>query len=813
MRFVMITVSRVFCCVFLVAALFACSDSSDRPDPASPEVPEPPEPEPELRAEIVWTEYGIPHITARDWAGLGYGYGYAYAQLNFCVVMKEYVRAAGESAFHLGAEGDLERDLIYQLFNSDERIQRLIEEEIPGYVVSLAEGYTRGLNRYLRETGVDGLPEGEEGCRGAGWVREVDVFDVIRRLHKAVLRASADPLADFTVAAAPSRQTARAPRPADYESLLAAIDRETFQARLDLPRAEEAGSNAYAVGADASQSSAGVLLGNPHFPWQGDLRWFMSKLTIPGEYEVMGATLAGLPLNTIGFNQNVAWTHTVSTGQRFTLYELVLNPDNPLEYLYDGEYREITTETVSAPVPNADGSRGEVEHTFYFSHYGPIVDLRSIDSLVGGWPSLNGTVFSYRDANIENLRGLEQWLKMGQASDLQAFTAELAALGIPWVNTIAADRYGDAFYGDISANPHVTRTQFDNCVRGFLQTVITNLGILTMDGSDSDCEWGSDEGAPPGLFGYDNLPKLFTREYAANANDSYWLANPRHLLEGFSPIIGAERVEQNLRPRAAFVQAEQRLAGSDGLGAPGFNVDNIRELLFGARNYTAELVLEDLVSLCLAVDDWSDYTEQSPELVAQACQVLSRWDSRFSVDSVGAHIFYEFWLSFAGVDDKWAVPFDVTDPVNTPRDLHVNNPEVVEAARAALADAVLRLDTAGIPMDRPWGEVQFSERNGERIGVHGGSGAFMFSAIYSPLVAGEGYSNIVTGNSYMQAVSWDESDCPDAYAVLSYSQSSNPESPHYADSARLYSQGEWIDMPYCEMDREAQEVRRETIEE
>jgi hypothetical protein len=35
-----------------------------------------------------------------------------------------------------------------------------------------------GVNRYLAETGVDNLPEGEEGCRGKSWVRPITVLDL-----------------------------------------------------------------------------------------------------------------------------------------------------------------------------------------------------------------------------------------------------------------------------------------------------------------------------------------------------------------------------------------------------------------------------------------------------------------------------------------------------------------------------------------------------------------------------------------------------------------------------------------------------------
>ena len=65
----------------------------------------------------------------------------------------------------------------------------------------------------------------------------------------------------------------------------------------------------------------------------------MSHLTIPGTFDVMGAGLHALPGILIGFNKDVAWSHTVSTALRFTFHELTLNPENPLEYIVDGEIR------------------------------------------------------------------------------------------------------------------------------------------------------------------------------------------------------------------------------------------------------------------------------------------------------------------------------------------------------------------------------------------------------------------------------------------------------------------------------------------
>ena len=128
------------------------------------------------------------------------------------------------------------------------------------------------------------------------------------------------------------------------------------------------------------------------------------------------------------------------------------------------------------------------------------------------------------------------------------------------------------------------------------------------------------------------------------------------------------------------------------------------------------------------------------------------------------------------------------------------------AVKTALASGVDTLTSAGIPLDRPWGEVQYAPRNGENIPIHGASGAFSFAVISANLVEDEGYSDIRAGNSYLQTIGWDGSECPDAYAILTYSQSTDPASPHYADMTRLYSNKEWVDMPFCEADIRAQQI-------
>ena len=97
-------------------------------------------------------------------------------------------------------------------------------------------------------------------------------------------------------------------------------------------------------------------------------------------------------------------------------------------------------------------------------------------------------------------------------------------------------------------------------------------------------------------------------------------------------------------------------------------------------------------------------------------------------------------------------------------------------------------------LSRRW----FVEKNGERIGIHGGSGSMMFSVITSDLVDGEGYSRIVHGNSYIQVVTWNDDGTPDARGILTYSQSPEADSPHNYDQTELYARGEWLDLPFTD---------------
>ncbi|MGH8178093.1 MAG: penicillin acylase family protein, partial [Steroidobacter sp.] len=136
---------------------------------------------------------------------------------------------------------------------------------------------------------------------------------------------------------------------------------------------------------------------------------------------------------------------------------------------------------------------------------------------------------------------------------------------------------------------------------------------------------------------------------------------------------------------------------------------------------------------------------------------------------------------------------------HTPREINKDDPAVRAGVMQALAEAVKKLNAAQIPLDAPWGTVQYAESNGEKIAIPGGLGNVgMFSMIVGKFTPGKGYTPIITGNSWMQVVTWDDEGQLDARGLLAYSQSEESESPHSADQTKLYSRGEWLKLPFTE---------------
>jgi acyl-homoserine-lactone acylase len=739
-------------------------------------------------AELSRTSHGIAHVRAGDFRGLGYGLAYAYAQDNVCMFADTLLTVRGERSQFFGPEAratkpvngeygsasdfiDLKNedsDFFFKGYLDPEQLQAgfaKASKEARDYL----EGYVAGYNRYLREY----AGRYPRACNGASWVRPVTVRDMHLVLAEKALHASGEVFAAEIVAGA-REQGAPVVAAANFQE---PSDTSFVQARLAALSSAKLGSNALALGKEVTANNKGMLLGNPHYPWTSTDRFYQAHLTIPGRYDAMGVILGGIPIVVIGFNKDLAWTHTVTTAVHFTTFRLALDPADPSHttYLSDGAPAKLKARTVTVASRQPDGRITRRSKTFYFSKHG-VVLIKPEAGL--GWTA--NSVHVLADPNRNNTRLLDQWIGIGSATSVGELKASLdQVVGLPWVNTVAADRHGNTLFADASVVPRVAPDKFaSDCM------LVPPL--LTFDGSRTVCGWGQDPGAPEGIFAPTNGPWMIRTDYVGNSNDSYWLTNARALLTGpapggFSPLYGRTGVEQKLRTRVGFKQVEEALARSRRL-----QLSDLQQMVFANRVHAAELVLPQLLPACKMSRD---------RILGPACAVLAAWDRRADLDSRGALLFREFWNAAAMIPDKWAVPLDPSDPVHTPNGL---TPAATSAMLRVLEETVQKLQRLNIPLDVRLGDYQGHTSNQVRVPVHGAIGDIdgSYNSIHmSSALDEKGYHDVAWGTSYVQTVTFDETG-PVAQALLLYGQSVDPKSPWYADQLGMYSKKHWLVLPF-----------------
>lgn len=750
-----------------------------------------------LSAVVRYTEYGIPHILAKDYKSLGFGTGWAQAADQVCTLADGFVTVRGERSRFFGPDAatdfslssatrNLSSDLYFRGVRQTRTVDRLLAQPAPRgpsrQAKDLMRGFAAGYNTWLKQNRIT-----DPACRGAAWVRPVTELDVAARFYAvAVLGGQGGAVDDITSAQPPTGSAARAKGIAtspDAEALIRAVRERTADADM--------GSNAVAFRGDTTANGRGLLLGNPHYPWHGGRRFWQAQQTIPGELNVAGGALLGSPAISIGYNSHVAWSHTVSTGVPFNLHRLTLDPADPTVYVVDGKRHRMTKRTVTVAVK--DGA--PVTRTQWWTRYGPVV-ASTHGELPLPWTAT--TAYALGDPNAANMRFADTSLGFSKARGTADVLAALARYqGLPWVNTIAADSSGHSLYTQSQVLPRITDDLAARCSTDLGRTTYPAAGLAVLDGSRGDCALGRDgDAVQSGIFGPARMPTLKDAPYAENSNDSAWLANADRPLTGYERIFGTVGTQRSLRTRGAIEDVAAMAERGD------LTVRDLERQQFANRVPAGGLAAADAAKACAALPGGTATGSDGTAVdVTEACSVLASWDRTMDTGSRGALLFDRFWRKLTAkvpAAQRWKVSFSAADPVRTPNTLNTDAPGFA----TALADAVAELRRAGIALDSRLGEHQVVVRNGQRIPVPGGTEGLGVWNKIEPVwdQARGGYTEVTTGSSHIQAVGWDGSRCPVARTLLTYSQSSNPNSPHFSDQTLAFSGEKWVTSRFCEKD-------------
>lgn len=360
---------------------------------------------------ILRDTWGVPHIYGKSDADAAYGLAYAYCEDDWTNMEDAILTARGELASKGGREW-VKFDYITNWFKVGAFARERYDTQLSPELRAVAEAYAEGITHFAA-LHPDKMPFLRLPVTGrdviAGVMLKAPFFYELQRTLAAMMEKSGVKISKEGMV------------------VFEAMRNNPFS--RDLP----IGSNSWAVGPTRSEDGATRLAVNSHMPWDGQLTWYEAHVHSEEGWDIIGATFPGGPLIFKGHNANMGWCHTINRPGLADIYEMKLNPDDPNQYEYDGEWRTLERGEAKMRVRLWGNLVVPVSRELLWSVYGPV--MRQGDK-----------AFALRFVGYGEVNVLEQWRMMNKAQNLNDFMAAMNMRTMLSFNTLYADREGNIFY-------------------------------------------------------------------------------------------------------------------------------------------------------------------------------------------------------------------------------------------------------------------------------------------------------------------------------------------------------------------------------
>ncbi len=639
---------------------------------------------PTKSTEILWDTFGVPHIYGKDNQSAFYAFGWSQMQSHGNLLLRLYGQARGQAAEYWGEEY-IKSDQWVLTTGIPERARVWYKAQNPTFR-SYLDAFAAGINAYASQN--PKLIDDEVEV-----VLPVKPEDVMAHLHRVL---------NFTFVANP-------------EQVL-----ELSKEKLP------AGSNGWAIAPSHSTSGKAMLLANPHLPWSDLFLWYEAQITAPG-IDAYGATLVGIPVLAIAFNNNLGWTHTVNTYDGWDVYELTLAGKG---YRFDNKVRNFDTKTLSLKIKQKDGSLQEQPLVVKTSVHGPVVTEK------------NGKALALRVAGLDRPGVLQQWWDMARSQNLKQFETALKRLQLSMFTVMYADREGHImhlFNGQVPV-----RSQGDFA---YWQGVIP--------GDTSKTLWTK-------IHPYQDLPRIVDPKsgWLQNTNDPPWTTT-------FPAAINPDNYPPYMAPRFMDFRSQSsvRMLAED----KKISFDEMVAYKHSTRMELADRILDDLIPAA---------RKYGNDLGRRAASVLEAWDRQANAESRGG-VLFAFWVQQMDLDKTFSKPWSEKSPRTTPDGLA--NPQ---SAVATLQTVAAQLEKTYGKMDVAWGDVFRLRLGNVDLPGNGGDGNLGIFRTINFAPGEKGQFQAVAGDSYVAAIEF--SNPVRAMVLTTYGNATQPGSRHTSDQLQMF---------------------------
>ena len=656
--------------------------------------------------------WGVPHIYAPTIEGGFYALGWAQAEDRPTELLKNLLRGLGELASVEGPDGveSDQRALMWRLYEGSKEAADQLKPEVRGQT----QAYARGINDYYKAHPED-MPE--------WWGnRQADEFMVMAFGRIFLENWSYDDGFDDL-------------RRGGIEPGFDRISR---------------GSNQWAVSPKRSAAGAAILYVDPHLGWFGSSRFWEFRIHA-GAWVGSGFSLAGQPYIGLGHNENVAWAMTTGGPDTADVYELTLSETNPMQYLYDGAWRDITKREVSLAV------KGEAPRTLTLldCHFGPVAAIR------------NGKAYAIKSSYADAVKGSEAWFALTLAKDYRDAEAAMATLQFFPQNVMVADTSGNIYYQRTGRVPK-RAPEFD--------------WTRPVNGSTSATEW---DGFHPSS---DHLQVLNPPQgYMQNCNippDAMMPDSP-FSLEKTIPYVWADVSHNTQRSgwgNQRGARAVQLLAADESV-----TIEEALAYAVDLHPYGCERWID---TLRMADAEHGSGLRADPDYAAGIDDLL-KWDQQLSSKSTGALKYY-YWRKQM-IDDHGAELMgeasrridNYLEPLGKPTAPLSLSSDELAAATTSLANAMKQLKADLGSLDKTYGDVFRVGRDDVSWPVGGGGDKNKgMTTLRNVGFERERSDHTRWGNSGQTSTQLIVLSKPiQSWTYAPVGQSDRPDSPHYRDQA------------------------------
>ena len=365
---------------------------------------------------------GVPHVIGERDVDAAFGFAYAQAEDNWQIIHDTIPFYRGTNAAINGKDAATV-DFLVQWLGIWETIDRDYETQLKPETRAWISAFVDGINYYAalhpEQTNPSIFP-----------ITEKDV--VAGYMLRHLLFYGFD--ASITELFEPQRQRPVSRGPADADKQARPMAEGVTIGNLPV------GSNAIAVSAPFTIDGATRLAINSHQPTTGPVAWYEAHIQSKEGLNVMGGLFPSSATIGVGFNENLAWGATVNKPDLVDIYVLDMDPNDPMRYKLDGEWKTLEAKDIEIDVKLFGFLPWTVTEVGLKSEHGPVIQ------------NDHGT-YAVRYAGMGEVRQLEQWLAMSKAQNFEQWRDAMRIQAFASFNFVYADREGNTMFVHNSLTP------------------------------------------------------------------------------------------------------------------------------------------------------------------------------------------------------------------------------------------------------------------------------------------------------------------------------------------------------------------------